>query len=238
MKKINESYLETEFSDRDSILKKWYGDYYSTVSVTADGSLFERYLHKSMEAGLRGATYFPRVLEVGGNRGEHIPYVKHRFDEYVLTDLYPPNLLESLRADKRVVSASADVEDLPYEDNSFDRLVSTCVLHHVPDPFRALREMRRVVRPGGRLTILLPTDPSAAYRLAQRVTSGRNARKRGIGEFFELVHAVDHVNHFTSLIQQINYVFRRDDLSCVWRPTRVPLWHLNLFTVLQIDLAR
>jgi SAM-dependent methyltransferase len=43
----------------------------------------------------------------------------------------------------------ADVYDMPYADGSFDVVHAHQVLQHVPDPVRALREMRRVCRPGG-----------------------------------------------------------------------------------------
>ena len=47
----------------------------------------------------------------------------------------------------------APAEDLPFEDDSFDVAVSTLVLCAVDDQPRALRELRRVLRPGGRLLL-------------------------------------------------------------------------------------
>ncbi|WP_100445842.1 methyltransferase domain-containing protein [Glycomyces xiaoerkulensis] len=48
-----------------------------------------------------------------------------------------------------VAFAEADVHDLPYGDGAFDAVHAHQVLQHVSDPVRALREMRRVTRPGG-----------------------------------------------------------------------------------------
>lgn len=228
---------DADFQDRESILRLWYGKYYSTTSVTANGSFFEKYMHRAMEAPFGRTEEYPRVLEVGGNRGEHVPYVRHRFDDYVLTDLYEPNLTDVVGLDDRVQVAAADVQSLPYADAEFDRVIATCLLHHVPDPFLALLQMRRVVKPGGRITILLPTDPGVGYRTAQRVTSGRKARKQEIGPFLELVHAVDHINHFESLVKQLDYVFRADEVHMDWKPTKLPSWNINLFTVVQIRRA-
>src|SRR5437879_6782312 len=48
----------------------------------------------------------------------------------------------------------APAEDLPFEDDSFDVAVSTLVLCGVSDQPRALRELRRVLRPGGQLLFI------------------------------------------------------------------------------------
>jgi ubiquinone/menaquinone biosynthesis C-methylase UbiE len=52
----------------------------------------------------------------------------------------------------------ADVEDLPYEDESFDLVTAHAVVHHIPDPRGALTELLRVLRPGGAL--LVAGEPS------------------------------------------------------------------------------
>jgi SAM-dependent methyltransferase len=59
--------------------------------------------------------------------------------------------LEGLDADVRV----ADAEQLPFPDASFDRVYSWGVLHHSPDTDRAVREAMRVLRPGGRMCVML-----------------------------------------------------------------------------------
>jgi ubiquinone/menaquinone biosynthesis C-methylase UbiE len=46
-----------------------------------------------------------------------------------------------------------DAQDLPFADNSFDAIVCGYGLMHVPDAEKALQEMRRVVRPGGRIAV-------------------------------------------------------------------------------------
>lgn len=49
-----------------------------------------------------------------------------------------------------VTAEVADAESLPFADDSFDLVVGHAVLHHIPDVERALREVLRVLRPGGR----------------------------------------------------------------------------------------
>jgi ubiquinone/menaquinone biosynthesis C-methylase UbiE len=73
------------------------------------------------------------------------------------------------RPDAKVLRAPA--EDLPFDDDSFDVAVSTLVLCGVDDQPRALRELRRVLRTGGRLLFIehLRSGDPATARLQDRL---------------------------------------------------------------------
>ena len=78
--------------------------------------------------------------------------------EYVAADIAPAMLERTLAAAERrgvldqVRTAEEDLLDLSFADDSFDLVVSLTGLHVVPEPVRAVRELARVLRPGGRLT--------------------------------------------------------------------------------------
>jgi len=78
--------------------------------------------------------------------------------EYVAADISPAMLDRSVAAAARrgvldqVRTSEEDVLDLSFDDDSFDLVVSLTGLHVVPDPVRAVHELARVLRPGGRLT--------------------------------------------------------------------------------------
>ena len=57
--------------------------------------------------------------------------------------------VRSTNADPRVTFEVGDAQQLPYPEASFDKSLSLLVIHLVPDPPRAVAEMRRVTRPGG-----------------------------------------------------------------------------------------
>ena len=67
-----------------------------------------------------------------------------------LTDM-SPGMIEAARAaiGDRAEYSVADVQELPFDDASFDAAIANHVLFHVPDRDRALRELARVLRPGG-----------------------------------------------------------------------------------------
>ncbi len=121
-------------------------------------------------AGLLGTAH-GRVLEVGAGTGLNLGHYPAGLDELVLTEP-EPGMAQRLRAAVRrsgrpatVVEAGA--QELPVADASVDTVVSTMVLCTVPDPAAALREITRVLRPGGRLLFaehVLSGQPRAAAR--------------------------------------------------------------------------
>jgi SAM-dependent methyltransferase len=63
----------------------------------------------------------------------------------------------------------ADAEDLDFADASFDRVYSHGVLHHTPDTARAIREIYRVLKPGGHAIVMLYHRGSYNYRIGIRL---------------------------------------------------------------------
>src|SRR5262249_55812722 len=93
-------------------------------------------------------------LEVGGGTGANLPYYGQAVDELTVTEPDPSMLTRLERkvdGGRRVTVLRAPAEDLPFADASFDVVVSTAVLCSVDDQPRAVRELRRVLRPGGTL---------------------------------------------------------------------------------------
>ena len=100
------------------------------------------------------------VLEVGVGMGaDHAQWARHHPRSLTGVDLTPRAVAhtrerlacESLTSDLRV----ADAEALPWPDNSFDLVYSWGVLHHSPDTPQAVREVYRVLRPGGQARVMV-----------------------------------------------------------------------------------
>lgn len=94
-----------------------------------------------------------RVLDVGCGTGSltfELPRAAS-LNEVAAVDLSPIFVEEARRrnTDDSIRILQADACDLPFDAGYFDRALSLLVLHFVPEPARAVAEMRRVVRPGG-----------------------------------------------------------------------------------------
>ncbi len=121
---------------------------------------YDRLMTVTDNAGLRDmrraliAEASGRTLELGSGTGANVPLYPAAVTELVCTEPEEP-MARRLRAkhpEVTVVGASA--QTLPFDDASFDTVVSTLVLCTVPDPAGALAEVARILRPGGRLLFL------------------------------------------------------------------------------------
>ena len=94
-----------------------------------------------------------RVLEVGCGWGELAERVETEAScEVVALDL-SPRMVELAR-ERGVDATVGDVQDLPFENATFDVVVAAWMLYHVPDLDRGLDEIARVLRPGGALVAI------------------------------------------------------------------------------------
>jgi ubiquinone/menaquinone biosynthesis C-methylase UbiE len=97
------------------------------------------------------------VLEVAVGTGRNLPFYPA---EVTVTGVeLSPAMLDIARTraaelGREVELREADAEDLPFADGSFDTVVCTLSLCTIPDHARAIAEMARVLRPGGRLLLL------------------------------------------------------------------------------------
>ena len=91
-----------------------------------------------------------RVLEVGCGWGELARRIADEVDVDVTATDLSPRMVELARA-AGVGAEVADVQGLPFADGTFDVAVAAWMLYHVPDRDRAVSELARVLRPGGRL---------------------------------------------------------------------------------------
>lgn len=95
-----------------------------------------------------------RVLEIGVGPGLNLPYYTAKVDRVVGLDPSPKLLARARVAASELLALrllQGTAEEIPLDDASVDTVVMTWTACSIPDPNAAFREMRRVLRPGGRL---------------------------------------------------------------------------------------
>ena len=199
--------------------------------------------HGQLEKHLRFSSYYS-VLEVGAGVGEHFEYVRHDFKTYIISDIVLPDFSKSPAAVREFKNNGSilslrqlDAEQLDIESDSVDRVIFTCVLHHLNNPSKALDEARRVVRNGGTISIYLPADPGLLYRVAQTIGSTRKLRKHFTKMELLILRGLEHRNHFASLAAMIRGTFYSDDIRIFGVPKYLP-WNFSLFRIYQIEVVK
>lgn len=125
---------------------------YDTFQARMERSFFGD-VRREMLAGASGA-----VVEIGAGTGANLEHYPRTIERLVCTEPEEP-MAKRLRAKAArsglpVEVVTAPAEGLPFEDDSFDTAVAALVLCTVADPARALAELARVLRPGGRLIFM------------------------------------------------------------------------------------
>jgi ubiquinone/menaquinone biosynthesis C-methylase UbiE len=102
----------------------------------------------------------PQILEAGCSTGYVTRYVAQRFEcEIIGVDL-STLLLDIAEEESRKLNLNnisfkyANVEDLPFSDNTFDIVYGEAITALVPDPVKVLKEYNRVLKPAGKMATL------------------------------------------------------------------------------------
>lgn len=114
-----------------------------------------------------------RILDAACGNGRYSRFLLRHADPDALITSFDlsPRMLARARArlqNGRVSHAVADLTRLPYADAAFDAIVCGWVLEHLPDPRLGLRELTRILQPGGKL-LLLSTEDTLTGALCGRL---------------------------------------------------------------------
>jgi phosphatidylethanolamine/phosphatidyl-N-methylethanolamine N-methyltransferase len=212
----------------------YYENHYEKVVNSGLVGKFADHYHFQMEKDFENKK-FGRVLELGAGKGQHINFVKHEFDRYIQTDIRITNdLLSKLLTNSEWMVADAQ-NLVNFGDNEFERLISTCLLAHLPDPESSLKEWRRVTeKNGGVISIYVPCEPSFLLRFAQKISTRRKAEKLGVD--YSSMHYREHRNHYFFLKTLIFDTFKNDNIKVISFPSRFAPFDLKLYEIYQIRL--
>ena len=196
---------------RSDVINNYYNNFFDLLCNSGIQGQGSKYIHEKIEACWESDSA-ENILEIGAGDGAHFKYVRGvgRNASYTALDIRrPKNPDAEIRVKDGFVKVSwalGSAEKLPFADESFDRVVSTCLFHHLDDPYAAFQEVLRVLKPGGEFGVGMPTDPGILNRLIKRIYTFRRAKILGYEEI-ELTYALDHQNQIFGIMAIFENVF-------------------------------
>jgi SAM-dependent methyltransferase len=218
---------------QSAALDDWYTEFLGNVLPGRYGWI-ERFNH---EYALRSAKPNARTLELGPGNGSHLKLEDlDAHEEYVGLELraslaeqisdHHPNL-------RVVVGDCQEPFDLP--SDHFDRVLAIHVFEHLDNLPATLGEVDRVLRPGGRLSVVVPCEGGRVYGLGRRLTVQRQFEKR-YGVPYDDVIRSEHINTAREILEELDSRFQIEEQT--YFPARVPSLELNVVLGLTLTPRR
>ena len=114
--------------------------------------------------------------------------------------------LEMASLTERIELSQVDAKGLDYDDDAFDAVISNSIVHHIPDPIDCLREMQRILKPGGFLFVrdlLRPESPEQVEEIVQAYAGNDNEEQRQL--FRQSLHAALSPAEMVELMQSLGW---------------------------------
>ncbi len=147
---------KNDLSDKKKVLDQYKND----AGLNARKNLHQKYSTNKLGYGKWLFSQYDlysgcRVLELGSGNGDlffvHIDKLSESID-LILSDFSDGmvDILKQRYANKKVTIQTIDIQNIPYEDESFDIVIANAMLYHVPNLDLALKEVSRILKKGGR----------------------------------------------------------------------------------------
>jgi SAM-dependent methyltransferase len=116
--------------------------------------------------------------------------------DYTTTDLDSP-----------LADVPADICDLPFQDNQFDMILCNHVLEHIPDDLQAMKELYRVLKPGGTAVLQIPLENNRATTFEDDSITDREERTRIFGQYDHVrVYGMDYFDRLACVGFEVHTV--------------------------------
>ena len=139
-----------------ALLGKKYSSYQNTGSV----GLMMKICHEGLEKikALQDIKKNSIILEIGAGTSPQISFIKHDYKKYIFLEnsYFALNFLKKkYRLNNKISFKHYNGKKIPFKKNSFDRIIISHVLEHIPNPEIFLDQMFAILKKGGLLSIAL-----------------------------------------------------------------------------------
>lgn len=155
-----------------------------------------------------------KVLEIGCSTGQNATMLKDHVDSYTGVDISDAAI--NAAKNRKIPNASffqVDAHSLPFEDSSFDCVITDSLLHHL-DLEKAFEEIRRVLQPEGRLVFFEPLGINPFFQLYRMATPAARTRDERPFTLKDLRYFEQHFSHdkiyFSGFFVVVSAFFRKD----------------------------
>ncbi len=143
---------------------------------------------------------------------------------YTTTDLLSP-----------IADVKADICDLPFEDNSYDTILCNHVLEHIPDDSKAMKELFRVLKPGGYGIFQIPQDLNRETTFEDNTITVKDERAKIFGQYDHVrVYGRDYFDKLRSIgfkVEEVDYTasLSTEDIEkyCLAKGEIIPVVYKN-----------
>lgn len=139
-----------------------------------------------------------KILHFAPEQAFYKRFKKLKHIEYTTTDLNSP-----------LADIKADICDLPFKENSYDIILCNHVLEHIPNDTKAMKELFRVLKPGGMGVFQIPQDLNRENTFEDNSITDRKERAKIFGQYDHVrIYGRDYFNKLRRLgfiVNEVNY---------------------------------
>jgi|SRR5690606_25923828 len=161
-----------------------------------------------------------KVLHFAPEQAFYHKFRKLKNLDYTTTDLNSP-----------LADVKADICDLPFEDNTYDFILCNHVLEHIPDDTKAMKEIYRVLKPGGTAILQIPQDLSREVTFEDDSITSRKERALIFGQY-------DHVRvygkDYFEKLRLVGFKVDEIDYSSTLTPSEIEKYRISKGEILPV----
>ncbi len=196
------------------------------------GYLF-RYQHKKLSPPyLKNKE---KILEIGPGFEPHIKFTKLKFTEYHCLEINKSKELKEYYKNNfpEIIFDNYDGKIIDFPDNTFDRIIISHTLEHVPDFESYINEMMRVLKKNSFISIASPCDNGFLWRLGRFILKKTYHKFKGTNEIdYDYIMAKEHINTIFQILSVLKkkYIIKNE----MYLPFRIKIADLNLIHICHI----